>query len=334
MSLKVYLSRNAEGKHSSNLFVGKLMECFKKMGVEYTHKAQSKWDVALALISAYDKSIFKRGPVVQRLDGIYFNTDNSSMSSNMNIRNTYRNSSGVIFQSSLAENIVTANFGPHPGKRSVIINGTFIDDKIDPDAVVKKSSPKIYDHVVRFEKRLICVGKWRQIKRLSSVVYGSLEYIKSNPNTGLIIVGPMSPEEKTQYSKLSKNIVCLGEVPNNTVRHLQMLSHCCLNLSFTDSCPSAVIEAIANGTPCVVTKHQGVVEVMKHGIDGAIIDFDKWDYMPVSYNDRVIQIPSDVVANGIKTCIDIGRRPFRYDLEMSKTAEKYVNFLSECAKKS
>lgn len=309
------------------------MECFDQMGVEYTHKANARWDVALALINADDQSIFNRGPVVQRLDGIYFNTDDNSMKSNVGIQRTYQKSRGVIFQSTLARDIVTANFGKPTGKSRVIVNGAFIDDKIDPAEQIKRVAPKIYNHVQRFDKRLICVGKWRQIKRLSSIVYGSLEYIKDNPDTGLLIVGPMSDEERARYGKLSKNIICLGYVPNDTVRHLQMLSHCCLNLSFTDSCPSAVIEALANGTPCVVTKHQGVVDVMQNNVDGVIIDFDKWNYKPVSYNERVVQIPPDIVAKGIDKCIKIGRRPFRYDLEMSQTAKKYVEFLKECAGK-
>jgi glycosyltransferase involved in cell wall biosynthesis len=334
MALTVYLSRKAEGKHSSNLFVGKLMECFKHMGVKYTHKPNERWDVALALINADDQSIFDRGPVVQRLDGIYFNTDDKSMQSNAGIQRTYQRSTGVIFQSSLAKNIVSTNFGSPKGNSRVIVNGTFIDDKIDAAERVKKVAPKIYSNISRFEKRLICVGKWRQIKRLSSVVYGSLDYIKEHPETGLFIVGPMSDEEQLKYRKLSKNIICLGHVPNDTVRHLQMLSHCCLNLSFTDSCPSAVIEALANGTPCVVTKHQGVTDVMKANEDGIIIDYDKWDYRPVSYNGKVVQIPPAIVASAIDKCIRIGRRPFRYDLEMSQTAKKYVEFLQECSNQS
>lgn len=328
--LRIYLSRRAEGKHSSNLFVGKLMECFRRMGVEYTHRAKDKWDVALALINADDRSIFDKGPVVQRLDGIYFNTDDDSMDSNANILKTYQSSAGVIFQSSLAKSIVSTNFGTPSRRSEVIVNGTFIDDKIDPLASIQINAPKIFKHVARFEKRLMCVGKWRQIKRLSSIVKGAQEYIADHPDTGLLIVGPMSEQDRERYADLSPNIVCLGHVPNEIVRHLQMTAHCCLNLSFTDSCPSAVIEALANGTPCVVTKFQGVIDVMKNGKDGVILDWDEWNYRPISYNKQIKELPSDLVASAIDSCVKIGRLPFRYDLSMDQVAEKYVRFMRTC----
>ncbi len=329
----VYLSRKAEGIHSSNLFVGKLMNCFTKAKINYTHKIKDNWDVGLVLINSNEPTLFNKGPIVQRLDGIYFNTDDKSMKSNIGIKNTYQKSAGVIFQSALAKNIVSKNFGPPPKENTVIINGTIIDHLCNPKELLTNSLPKLMAKISRFDKKIICVGKWRQIKRLSSIVKGFIEYQRTNNNACLIIVGPIDDKERALFDKKYPNIICVGHVDNNSVRHLQMISDVCLNLSFTDSCPSAVIEAIANGTPCVVTKNQGIIEIMKNNEDGVILDVDDWDYMPISYNRDIKEIDSVIVADAIAKCVKMGRHSFRHDLSMSITADKYIQFLKKCARK-
>ena len=328
----VYMSRKPEGKHSSNLFTAKLIDRFAKMGLKWTYDAKAKWDVGLVMISADDPGIFKRGPVVQRLDGIYFNTDEKGRMSNMKIRSCYERSAGVIFQSNLAKAIVSKNFGPPRRKSIVINNGTFIEHGVNAEKAIASASPELWERIKPFKRRMICVAKWRPIKRLSSIVNGAIKYIENDPDACLIIVGPFNERVYDRYKRCHRNVIYAGQLQNDLVRYLQILSDCCLNLSFTDSCPSVIVEAAAHGTPCVITKHQGVVDIITNEKDGIILDVDNWNYGPISYTKDIKEIPSDKVADAISKCMKIGKLPFRDDLDMTITTQKYIDFMLSCKK--
>ena len=80
-------------------------------------------DVQLSFIAAYNKF----APIVQRLDGIYFNTDQDFTGLNKPIEATYNLSDAVIFQSEFNKTLTQHYFGNH--KNSFVIhNGTDLDE--------------------------------------------------------------------------------------------------------------------------------------------------------------------------------------------------------------
>lgn len=328
--MRVYFNKKPSEKYSIHIFVSKLVEIFKKNGVKCVFDKNDKWDVCLALIEMNDPYVYDKGPVVQRLDGIYFNTDDLETDlKNKNIIKTYKKATGVVFQSNLAKEIITKNFGKPPKKNTVIHNGTIIERDLTKESF-SEEFPKIANKIFNFNKRIISTAKWRQIKRPESVVEGSIEYIKNNRDTCLVLVGDCDNNYYiNKYREFSDNILFLGKVENRLVRYLQVFSDVCLNLSFTDSQPSNSIESLAHGTPVVTTKYQGTVDIMKEN-SGVILDVDNWNYGKISYDKDIKKINPVIVAEAIDKCMKIGKGPFRDDLSIDYVGKKYMEFLRQC----
>ena len=89
-----------------------------------------KPDVQLSFISAQ----YEISPIIQRLDGIYFNTDQDWHHLNLPIYETYKIADAVIFQSNFNKKL-TENFFGVPKDSYVIHNGT--------DIGIIKSVPKL-----------------------------------------------------------------------------------------------------------------------------------------------------------------------------------------------
>ena len=79
-------------------------------------------DVQLSFIASY----YKFAPIVQRLDGIYFNLDQDYMGLNDPILSTYQASSHAIFQSAFNKNLTERWFGEHENPH-IIHNGADIE---------------------------------------------------------------------------------------------------------------------------------------------------------------------------------------------------------------
>ena len=142
-----------------------------------------------------------------------------------------------------------------------------------------------------------------------------------------MVIGSYNKEEIKGLN--ISNVMFLNKIPNSHIKYFQTISSVCLNLSFTDACPNAVIEALAYGTPCLITEYQGVTEVLNG--NGYILDYDKWDYKPFSFK-TIKEIPSIIVADGIRKCIDIGKHTIRQDLNINNTFNEYVKFFKEFVK--
>ena len=78
-------------------------------------------DIRLCFIESQRKKCTK--PLVQRLDGIYFNTRQNYKLQNANIKKTYEEADGIIFQSQFSKNLVTSWFGKHD-HHTIIPNGS------------------------------------------------------------------------------------------------------------------------------------------------------------------------------------------------------------------
>ena len=111
---------NLNSSSGPNSFGQKLVKYMSNSGATFDHTKSS--DANLCFISSP-----KNYPrLFQRLDGIYFNTDQDYNSQNAPILNTYKNAYGVIFQSNFSKKLVTSFFGEH--SNSVVIhNGADLD---------------------------------------------------------------------------------------------------------------------------------------------------------------------------------------------------------------
>ena len=87
-----------------NSFASKLKNSLEVGGHNITNE---KPDIQLSFITASQKI----GPIVQRLDGIYFNSEQDWKALNYPIHETYKIASGVIFQSEFNKALTEKYFG-------------------------------------------------------------------------------------------------------------------------------------------------------------------------------------------------------------------------------
>jgi glycosyltransferase involved in cell wall biosynthesis len=322
--MKLYVNRVFSNKNSVEIFLNHLLSNCRQSGISLCLE-KDKWDVELACIEEKNDKMFLKGPVIQRLDGIYLNTEND-LSSNIPIKKTFNKCSGVIYQSNLCKKVADINFGKKD-KFSIIHNGTTINEINDIDSFFEKNYNNIYSKIKDSSNKIICVAKWRKVKRLPSIINGFQEYRKKDSKSILIVIGDYKLENINNLNL--ENILFLNKIQNEHIKYFQTISNVCLNLSFTDACPNAVIEALSYGTPCLITEYQGVAEIINK--NGFILDYDKWDYKPFRFS-SIKEIPSYIVADGIMKCLKIGKHPIRYDLDIKNTFNSYIGFLKQFLK--
>jgi glycosyltransferase involved in cell wall biosynthesis len=266
------------------------------------------------------------------LDGIYLDSDTNYKSSNSPLLDSYRRAAGIIFQSKFSQKVVTKNFGAPAQPHVVIPNGTEIDDKTDSQEYLRVNYPQFREAFEKHPKRIVCAAEWRQSKRLGSIIVGSEVYLRNNPDACLFVLGDLDKAYAAKIKGRTPSIYFVGKVNNQDVRHFYRVSGVCVNLCIMDACPNSVIEAMAHGTPCLVTKHQGVVELMKPE-SGVVLDVDPWDYGPISFTTACAKIKPEIVADGIDRCMKLGRTAYRYDLSVTEMGKRYFEFLQSVARK-
>jgi hypothetical protein len=114
---------NLQSTSGPNHFAGKLIKYMQNSGVTFDYSRDA--DVRLAFIETHTVSP-SEAPLFQRLDGIYFNTEQPYHLQNANIQRTYNKANGVIFQSHFNKALTAAYFGEH-SNGVVIHNGADVE---------------------------------------------------------------------------------------------------------------------------------------------------------------------------------------------------------------
>lgn len=135
-----------------------------------------KPDIQLSFIQS---QVASGAPIVQRLDGIYFNSDQDYNAFNSQIQLTYNSAAAVIFQSNFNKQLIEAWFGEHENSH-VIRNGTCLEE-ISKIPILENDLLDKYDNI------WCCASSWRPHKRLSENIKYFMEF--SGPNDCLIIAG-------------------------------------------------------------------------------------------------------------------------------------------------
>tara|TARA_R110000824_G_scaffold25978_4_gene89930 strand:- start:13595 stop:14515 length:921 start_codon:yes stop_codon:yes gene_type:complete len=238
-------------------------------------------------------------PLVQRLDGIYFDPTSNYMAENRKILNTYMAANGVIFQSNFSKELVTKYFGEHKNS-TVIHNGADMD-------MIKNISPYSIEHREGYQKIWCCASHWRPFKRLDENIRYFLEF--SGEKDLLLIAG------KTEQVVKDSKIIYLGNLSVDKLLSVYKASDVLLHLGRYDNCPNVVVDARACGCDIVCSSVGGTKEVA--GI-GAIVIKDHWDYEPEEVN---LCRALDFSKYYINDC----EKP----LDMLQVSDKYNNFFKE-----
>ena len=218
-------------------------------------------DVQLSFIQG---QVVTGAPLVQRLDGIYFNTDQDFKSLNDTIRKTYDISKSVIFQSEFNKSLIQSWFGEHDSSH-VIRNGTDLNT-ISSIHVIENNL------LSEFENIWVCASSWRPHKRLDENIRYFLEF--SGDNDCLVVAG-----ENPDAAIANPKIFYAGHLDWENLISIFKAAKYFIHLAWLDHCPNVVVDARACGCEIICASSGGTHEIS--GKDSKIIIEEEWDYSPI-----------------------------------------------------
>lgn len=276
-----------------NAFAGKLAKAFSELDINAVNNISKsqKIDIQLSFIA----SSYKVAPIVQRLDGIYFNSDQDYQSLNTPICETFHAASAVIYQSDFNKKLTDKWFGEHENG-NVIHNGTCLD-------VISKIQPMQNPVLDKFSDVWSCASSWRPHKRLSENVRYFLE---SAPTDACLVIAGQNPD----FQAKNDRVLYAGELQWQDLISLFKRSSKFLHLSWLDHCPNVVIDAQASGCSVVCSSSGGTHEIVNE--NGTIIEEDLWDLSPIRlYNPPKMDFSRESQSENSA------------DLDITDVAEKY-----------
>ena len=284
---------NFSSNSGPNSFAAKLLPHLMREGVEITADSP---DAHLCFIesprSHYD------APMIQRLDGIYFNTRQDFVRQNYNIRRTYEMASGVVFQSHFNERLISRYFGPHKNYQ-IIHNGA------DTEAIQK--APTF--NLTEYENLWVSAASWRPHKRLGENVRYFLEH--SGTKDIMVVAGDVPTEDRI----IDDKIRYIGVLTQTQLYSLYKRCQTFVHLAWLDHCPNVVVDARTSGCQIVCSSAGGTREIA--GPDAIVIEEDEWDLSPIDlYNPPKMNFGNKLDNNFWDT-----------NIEMEKVCTRYLEFI-------
>ena len=279
-----------------NSFANKLVKYFYRQKHTITNRINDS-DVHLCFIESYKSK--PDVPLFQRLDGIYFNSDQDFIDQNSNIEKTYRKASGVIFQTEFNKQLTYKYFGRHDNT-IVVHNGA--DTELISD-IKCLTHPKLDS----CNDIWACASKWRPHKRLNDNINYFLQH--SGENDRLVVAGHADKRLKND------KIVYVGEIGQKELLSLYKASKYFIHLAWLDHCPNVVVDARASGCKIICSSTGGTKEIA--GPDATLIQEDEWDFKPT----RLYSPPALDFSKKINNFFDS-------DYNMHNVAKKYYDFMS------
>jgi len=284
---------NLQSTSGPNHFASKLIKY-----LDATFDYSEKPDARLCFIESH-RNAFDDIPLFQRLDGIYFNTAQNYKLQNTNIKRTYDNADGVIFQSNFNKQLITKYFGEHKN-HTVIHNGADIE-YVDKAPLLENAKLDKYESV------WCCASSWRPHKRLSENIKYFLEH--SSEKDCLVIAGANGQD-------IIKNnrIFYVGDISILPLISLYKRSKYFIHLAWLDHCPNVVVDARASGCQIICSSAGGTKEIA--GPDAVVIGEEKWDFEPVElYNPPPLDFSKKI------------KNDWNIDYNMNEVSKKYYDFI-------
>lgn len=129
---------------------------------------------------------------------------------------------------------------------------------------------------------ILFVGRLVEVKGIEYLIHGFSYVLSKKKNTKLIIVGggALLPDLRglAEKLKIEENILFTGTINADTVPEFYLLSNIFVFPSIVDSSgyeeglPKVVLEASAAGNAIVATKTNGVMEIIKDGFNGILVN--------------------------------------------------------------
>jgi|TARA_R110000824_G_scaffold62352_2_gene165108 glycosyltransferase involved in cell wall biosynthesis len=222
-------------------------------------------DVEFCLIQ---QQLHKVKPMVLRLDGIWFNSEQEYNKQNAPIKYAYDNAEAVIFQSEFNKKLTETWFGKH-------INSYVIHNAAD-DMMISNANKTFWNEKLGYPEEVwSCASSWRPHKRLNENIRYFLDYAPKNAI--LAVAGKGATIDDVSF-KNNKRIVFLGELDYMSLLSLYKLSSTFIHLAYLDHCPNVVVDAQAAGCKVICSSSGGTKEVISNGV---VIIENEWDYTPI-----------------------------------------------------
>jgi glycosyltransferase involved in cell wall biosynthesis len=262
-------------------------------------------DVQLSIIMAQQRE--EGIPLIQRLDGIYYDTTKDYVQMNAPIKATYDIADGVVFQSEWSKMLVESQFG-QAKSYAIIHNGADTE-------VIKNIKPAV--GLDGFDTVWSCASGWfyddgvpRYIKRLDE----NLRYFQehSGEKDVLCVAGDCGDLENPDPPK----IVFLGKLDIMQLYSLYRATDNFIHLGKFDNCPNVVVDARAAGCHIICSSLGGTKEIA--GLDATVIEEDEWDFVPFECNAPSVLDFTRKIRN----------THYKY-LAMEYVADEYLRFMGE-----
>ena len=264
-------------------------------------------DVQLSIVMASQK--VEGLPLIQRLDGIYYDTAKDYVSMNAPIRATYDIADGVVFQSEWSKKLVESQFGLAK-KYAIIHNGTDID-------IIQSTPPA--EGLDAYDKVWSCASSWfyedgtqRYIKRLEE----NIRYFQEHSGDSDILCVAGDVRAKDFSNPDPQKILFLGELNIPNLFSLYRRSDYFIHLGRFDNCPNVVVDARAAGCHIICSSLGGTKEVA--GLKATVVKEDEWDFVPFECN---VPVGLNFNIEEINT--------YDKDISIDFVANEYLNFFED-----
>jgi glycosyltransferase involved in cell wall biosynthesis len=246
------------------------------------------------------------------------------------INNVYKsNIDHIIYQSKFSKQIVEKLKGYSPVANTIIMNGVDL-------RVFRPMNPKNNSNRDQFP-RILMSHNFKPIKRVQQCPKIIAKLRKMYPKVLVTIVGENfrnSLEElkkEIAANRVERHFRIIGKIESNYLYEVYQKCHFLLHLSHQDSCPNAVIEAIACGLPVIYTNAGGTPEIVEGAGIGVNedIDFTRTYVAHFSYK-YVPQVDADDYVDAIRKLIQnlefyrSEAENRRQEFSIKKVTEKYL----------
>ena len=310
--MRIFLDNvNINSPSGPNGFAKKISREFNKDHEVFTSVNQlihnhKKPDVQISFIATQ----YNLAPIVQRLDGIYFNSEQDFDDLNSTIENTFNIADSVIFQSEFNKQL-TQSFFSVKEDCHVIHNGTCLD-------VIEKIDPIKNENLDKFNKIWSCASSWRPHKRLNENIRYFLEFA---PEDAILAVAGKGAASERLHHRFNERIKFLGELDYVSLLSLYKRSTTFIHLAYLDHCPNVVVDAQAAGCKIICSATGGTSEIVNNG---KIINEPIWNFAPI----KLYEPPEMNFENMIEVTTEMSedRKP-----SIEKCAKKYYDIIRSIA---
>ena len=255
---------NPNSNSGPNKFTRQLFNQMEKdYQVSYTNNQQEA-DVEFCLIQ---QIAHKVKPMVLRLDGIWFNSEQNYKEQNRLIEFSYQNANAVIFQSEFNKKLTESWFGKH--RNSYVIHNAADLKQIE------RANAAFWNNTFGKDTEVwSCASSWRPHKRLNENIRYFLEFAPKNAI--LAVAGKGAASERLDYLS-NERIKFLNELDYMSLLSLYKRSSTFIHLAYLDHCPNVVVDAQASGCRIICSSTGGTSEIVENG---TIVVEEEWDFKP------------------------------------------------------